>query len=522
MSSKVNDFLHELIHSLSKSEKRYFKLLSSRHTIGEENNYIVLFDYIESQDQYDEPTLIRHFSGQAFLNKLSITKKRLYNHILGALDNFHAQANVESQIFKMIHSAEILSQKSLYDQSIKILLSAEKLAKKNDYTNLLIHIRSKIKALIEKNNYLDIQSVELQFILDTDQELLAQSREEITLWNLKSHLFQHMAFHGIARTQEEKTKYEAFYLKYLEAPVTEKSSAESNYLALHLQSAYFFSVQDSANSLLKLQENLSLFQQDERLMKKFPERYFSILSNLIYTTESLNQTKASDDYLTELKRFENEIQSQSNDIDLQLKLFTTVASIEISSLTRKGEFQKALHQLPELEKGLLKNRDKISPIRNAFLHYKMATVYLSTGKVLLAQKEVRKILNDTELDKKEDIVAFSHLLELFIQIETGDMEFLNYSCRSAKRFLSSRKRMYGMEQELLSFAQKYISVKNTFDAEERWQKLYAKLSNLAKDPYQASALEYFDFLTWALAKANNGSFEQLSKEKFNKGFSSAA
>ena len=75
MSSKVNDFLHELIQSLTKSEKRYFKLLSSRHTIGEENNYILLFDFIEKQDLYDEEQLKSHFKGKVPMNIFAMESK---------------------------------------------------------------------------------------------------------------------------------------------------------------------------------------------------------------------------------------------------------------------------------------------------------------------------------------------------------------------------------------------------------------------------------------------------------------
>ena len=59
MSTKVKEGLFELIKSLSKSEKRYFKLISSRHTIGDENNYVRLFDYIAKQDEYNEEDYYR-------------------------------------------------------------------------------------------------------------------------------------------------------------------------------------------------------------------------------------------------------------------------------------------------------------------------------------------------------------------------------------------------------------------------------------------------------------------------------
>ncbi len=61
MSNKASNSLHELIKSLNKSEKRYFKVFSSRHTIGEENSYIKLFDFIDKMDEYDEEELFKCF-----------------------------------------------------------------------------------------------------------------------------------------------------------------------------------------------------------------------------------------------------------------------------------------------------------------------------------------------------------------------------------------------------------------------------------------------------------------------------
>ena len=62
---------------MSKAEKRYFKLYSSRHTLGEKNNYSILFDAIDKQEEYDEGKLMKKFKGEAFTNRFSISKRRL-------------------------------------------------------------------------------------------------------------------------------------------------------------------------------------------------------------------------------------------------------------------------------------------------------------------------------------------------------------------------------------------------------------------------------------------------------------
>jgi len=514
MSNKINDFLHELIHSLTKSEKRYFKLLSSRHTIGEENNYILLFDFIDKQVDYNEEELKIHFKGESFLNKLSITKKRLYDHVLNALDNFHAQASIESQIFKMIHGAEILSNKSLYTQANKVLLRAEKQAEKQELTNVLIHIRTKIKALLEKNNYLDIQEKQLQEIHRKDEELQNQSKEESALWNIKSQLFHHMAIHGIARTAQDKSVYLSIYSKVKKLLITKNSNSEIIYLRNHIQSAYYFSIQEIDNSFNSLQKNLDLFKKEGNLIKNHPDRYFSILTNLIYTAESLNLFELAESYFSELKYFEKDTLNDNHDMDLQIKLFSSISSIELSMLTKKGNYEEAKKAVEKIENGFNAYGDSISPIRQAFLCFKIASIHLANNEAQLALKAVRKILNDTGLDKKEDIVSFAHLLELFINIELGDIDYLAYAHRTTKRFLSSRNRLFEFEKELIGFVSKYTSTKNPFDQIERWESLHKNLLQLTKDPYQAFALEYFDFILWAESKITNKSFIELSRNKF--------
>src|SRR5690554_3084353 len=113
MSKTASPALFELIHSLSKSEKRYFKIYASRHTIGEENNGIRIFNYIDDQNEFDEKAVHEHFKGEAFLNQFPITKNRLYDQILNALDAFHASKNIDAQLYKMVHSIHILYEKGL-------------------------------------------------------------------------------------------------------------------------------------------------------------------------------------------------------------------------------------------------------------------------------------------------------------------------------------------------------------------------------------------------------------------------
>ncbi len=514
MSTKVNDFLHELIKSLTKSEKRYFKLLSSRHTIGEENNYVILFDFLEKQDDYDENQVFEKFKGEAFLNRFSITKKRLYNHILNALDSFHSQANIQAQLHKMLHAADILINKALYAQATKLLHSAEKLAKKNEQHNILIDIRKKVKILQEKNNYLDISEENLLLILQQDEKLHEQSIYEDRLWNIKSRLLQKMTLFGQVRTMENESEFRSIFNEFsnLDKPIV--TSLEANYLSYQIESAYHFAVQNYPESNRAMVNNLSLFEKHDHMVLQHPERYFSLLTNLIYTTDSLGNFEQSQVYLTTLRDFVK-IAEGLPDIDLKVKLFSTVSSINLTFSARRGRFDEAHKGIIEVEEGLKSFADKISSTRKAFLNFKIASIYLSVGENTKALKSIRKILNDTTLDNKEDIVSFAQLLELFIHIELEDYEYLPYASKSTQRFLKKRNRLYPFEEALIVFSKRFVNVSNKFQAIEKWESLLQALQNLSKDPYQATALEYFDFISWAEAKATGMSFLEICQLKFN-------
>lgn len=514
MSTRVTEFLHELIHSLTKSEKRYFKLLSSRHTIGEENNYVLLFDFLDKQEVYDEDIIFTHFKGEAFLNRFSITKKRLYDHILSALDNFHAQANVQAQLNKMLHGADILIHKTLYQQASRHLHSAEKLAVKNEQFNILIDIRKKLKSLQEKNNYIDVSPSELIKVYEKDQELHAQSLYEDRLWNIKSRLLQQMSLHGQVRSLENEQIFRSIFEEFQQETAPKKPSLEANYLRNHIESVYHFAIQYYDQSFKAMQENLRLFESNSDLKTLHPERYFSLLTNLIYTADSLGLFDLSNKYLKSLMVFEKVVSSLS-DTNLQIKLFSTISSINLSFSTRRGQYDQALEYIPNIEKGMKSFGEKISGTRSAYLNFKIASIYLSTGENNLAIKAIRRILNDSALDKKEDIVAFAHLMELFIHIELKEFDYLPYASNSTYRFLKKRNRLYPFEEALLSFVKRYNPAQNKFDAMEKWDELLISLRKISEDPYQASALEYFDFISWAEAKSKDQSFLKICQDKFN-------
>ena len=76
--------LFELIKSLTKSEKRNFKLYAKRISLNEEAKFVRLFDIIDQLDEYNEDRIIQKGNGIKS-SQLSNLKAHLYKQILTSL-----------------------------------------------------------------------------------------------------------------------------------------------------------------------------------------------------------------------------------------------------------------------------------------------------------------------------------------------------------------------------------------------------------------------------------------------------
>jgi hypothetical protein len=515
MSGKVNEALFDLVQSMSKSEKRYFKLMSSRHTIGGENNYVRIFDYLDKAPSYDESSLFSYFKGEAFLKRFSITKKRLYDHILSALDAFHSSASIEAQIHKMLHASDILYDRSLYDQSRRLLRSAEKLALKHEKPALVIEIANKQKRILETTGYSGMSEAQMVAFNEQEKTQIESLQYYSMLWKIKSSLFSHLSKKGVARSKEDAAQYKAICEELLQSSEPSKEVAtEARYLYYHVMSAYYYAVANLDESLKALHKNLELMEVSTGPSAIEVNKQISVLTNAIYISDKLGDYRSSITYLNQLKTLASKVAANE---DLDIKLFSSINSIELSMNLRKGDFTSAARIANEVNEKLDQFGTKVVPARRAFLEFKVAVAYIGVADYTQALKWVNRILNDSELDETEDIIGFTQLLELLIHLELNHDKLLPYSIKSTQRFLKTRNRLYSFEKVFLQFIGKLSKCEDRFELDRYWGDLYNELAILTDDDsFESVALDYFDFQSWAEAKLKGKDFESVVREKYNR------
>lgn len=510
MSNKASTHLFDLIKSLNKSEKRYFKVFSSRHTIGEENGYIRLFDFIDRMEDYQEELIFMHFKGQPLLNKFSITKARLYDNILKSLDTFYSNSSQDAQIFRMMHSAEILFDKGLYKQAEKILHSAEKKAEKHERFTLLLEIKQKQKRLIENDLYADVKPAQIAKMYEEEKNILAEMGQYHQLWNVKSLIFQSINRSGKVRDKKEIEELKKLIQRVDKLDVS-KGSSKSKYLYHHVHSAYFFAINDLTSSFKHLEQNLKI-TAGSALLTDQPNLYFSLLTNYIYIATKLGKYDQARKRLQELKKLSADGEGQ-NTMDLDIKYFSSSTSLELFLLIEQGDFEKASKLVPQIEEAYRLYGENINSMRKAYIDFKVGVVFLSLGDYSSALHWINNILNEAKIDQKQDIYCFAQLLNLILHFELDNSRFLPYAINSTKRYLKNRNRIYRFEELFLKLISQISKTNNIFDQQEKLMAIEEELKDLKTDPTEEVVFEYFDFLTWVQSKIQQKPFTALVQER---------
>ncbi|MEY2904135.1 MAG: hypothetical protein RJA52_151, partial [Bacteroidota bacterium] len=120
MSNSYKDQVFSLVKSLSKSEKRNFKLYVNRLQSDSEIKFVRLFELMDKMTQYDEKIIIQKIPGVTKL-QLPNLKRHLYGQILTSLRLIYINKNIDIQIREQLDFARILYGKGLYMQSLKML-----------------------------------------------------------------------------------------------------------------------------------------------------------------------------------------------------------------------------------------------------------------------------------------------------------------------------------------------------------------------------------------------------------------
>ncbi|MFD2586782.1 hypothetical protein ACFSQJ_07560 [Croceitalea marina] len=508
MTNTQKDTLFVLVKSLSKSEKRQFKLYVGRLGVNTDAKFLALFNLMDKMRVYSESQILE--SGIVKKTQLSNLKAHLYKQILVSLRLNPVNQNIRVQIREQLDFATILYQKGLYKQALKILDKAKHIAIDNEEKNVAYEI-------VELEKIIETQYI-TRSIPDRADELALQAKElsahnvmTSKLSNLSLQLYGMMLKVGYVRTDEDLQEVTDYFESHLPDYSIESLGFREKLWLYKAHLWYSFLTQDFLSSYKYASKWVDLFYENEEMIHLNPVFF---LKGNHYLLESLFYVKYRSQFKQTLDRLEKMTQNSDfpkND-NISSLAFLYINSNKLNLHFLEGTFEKGLYLVNIVEYGINKHKDRIDQHHIMLLYYKIACLYFGNGDNKNCIVYLKKIISNKNLKMREDLMCFARVLSLVAHYEAGMDYHLEVQLKSTYKFLLKMNDLQAVQKEMIKFLR---SLGDIYPNELRneFLKLHKELKKYEDHPYEKRAFLYLDIISWLESHLYNKPVGQIIREK---------
>ncbi len=493
-------------------EKRYYKVFIGKLAPGAGRDQKALFDAIAAMETFDEASLLIRFQGQRSLGHFTTIKHRLYDAVLRSLAAFHTENSVDARLDRLLHQVDILHDKALYSDADRLLTTARRLAETHGKHICLLRILRYEQRALERDNYAHATPQAVAELLVEGHDAVEQEGAIQALWNLKSKVFMGLYRNGQARNAQAIAEVDELIKHPLLSDQNTLHSPRASFLFHHIRGAANFATGKVEACGHHLKEALDVLETNQGHFKEDPNLAFSTLSNLIYVHVHLGEYQLAQDLLKEFRTMPGRWEMPET-ADLDLKLFATSTSLELTIHNRLGGFDKVMDLLAMVERGLEKYGDDLSPIRKASIFYQVAYAHFGAGKPDIAIRWLHRLLNDIRIDESAEIVCFARILNLLAYLDARELGLLPYALRNTARFLSTRDRMHRFEPILLAMVRKLMKARTPENRIGIHRGFLESILPLENDPFERTVFDHLDPIAWAESRITGRPFAELVQER---------
>jgi hypothetical protein len=513
MSNNKSDHLFLLIQTLSKSEKRNFRLYANRIRRNKYAKFIKLFDIMSKMSFYNEKKILKNTPIKK--EQLSNMKAHLYKEILTSLKILQQSVeNYDIQIREYLDFAKILYNKGLYIQSLKLLRKAKMIARTYEANTILLE-------LVEFEKMIESQHI-TRSLYSRSGELYAESKELIeriqcnnTLSSLSLELYGLYLKVGYVRNQKDKIFIETYFRTNLPKFDIDKLSFYEKLFLYQAQVWYHYIRQDFIMCYRSSYKWVELFQTHTKAKKIAPVSYLKGYHYLLDTLFYLNYYSK---FIHVFKKFEQEVQNGEILINenTNILIFMYTYTNRINKHYMEGSFSEGVKKvIPPLFMEFNKIFNRLDSHYIMILYYKIACLYFGSGDNKNAIRFLLKIMENKKKNIRQDLQCFARLLHLITCYESGLDENMDQKIQSTYKFFIQMDDWYIVQKEIIHFF-KNLGKVYPHQIKNQFKKLRDKLVKYSDHPYEKRTFLYLDIISWLNSKIENKSVESIIKEKFIK------
>lgn len=485
------DSLFQLIHSLTKSEKRYFVLSNSLHSGKKE--YMELYNFLESQSEYNEKAIKKHFKGRKMMENFSVMKSYLFEQIVSSLKRMGTYKDSDSDVNEVIETYKVLRYKGFSKEAKNYLNKAKVIATEDESFLRLYYI------LIQE--YIEIVSnqktTEVSKFLEISQyrKLVLSKIEQYTL--LADAFYSQRIYlrsRQYARTVQEQQQLYTYIKPLLDMSPSMLTSRTS-------QGFYHLTLADYYNAIGKPLEAINLLR--EYIHQPLPKRStnemkIQRIAEVIQYVQLCVLNRIVDTFLKDVLMIEEML----NDSKKQMK-----QNLHITAFIYQRWLEVYLRYfivVKDSKKGVqlyLQEKHTIEQYKQFFtnkftvsIEYAYCYHLFEEKKYSEALQVIDKILTIGAPDSDE--VSFAKILTLLIHYNMDNDIALEYFLRNTKSFLRSKSKLYQSEKQFFDGFSKLLKTKSKKKTQQIVSEMKDKLKKNFEDPFELPMLNYINIIDW--------------------------
>ena len=497
------DDLYQLIKSLSRNEKGYFKKYA-RSIGGSDVLYVKLFEVIDALPDYDETLLQKKVRRESFAKHLAATKNYLFQLILRSLRAYHQHHNDYLRINAHIEYAELLVERCLYKAAQTELDKARQIAQTQNLDLKLVECFHVERPIFLETGFADWENT-LFVAFDQTQQDLQNLADFHQLMALYLRLYHFWRKQRILRSSED-----AIWLDGLMAEIRACQSADKggfSWKNMHLTCLMIerFIRNDDESAFDYMKAVVDLWNEHPHIIAQQPVRYINTLNNFFSICVRSEKPEPIEYYI---EKFDEQILEYHEMARFShFKVFTL---FRVAIMEMRHQYDYLLPFLEKADQQYQTFGSRANPV-----DYMMFKVNFMI--YCFMEKQYEKALTFADdiinlsggIDLRQDVRAAARLYRLIFHYELGNTLLLEYAIRSVRRYLEKEGQLYAIERLFLKYFNKLAQCPDRHSENTLLADLLTKTEQLTQEkPFEANFLETFHFQTWIQAHLAGMSIRQ--------------
>jgi len=489
--------LIQLIRSLTKGEKKNFRILSSKSG-KQDKMYILLYDWIEKKDTLDESKFLSKHS-HIKTSQLPNIKNNLYRHILRSIREISKENYEEIQTREYFDFAKILHSKGDYASALEYLAKAKKLGARIKKSTL-IFLATDFEKQIESQHITGSMSKKAVQLADYSSELLKEIQLTNSFSNLSLLLYGRYLKRGFTNNEYEEEKLHEFFHDHMPDFYQEDLNFSQK---LHLYQCYvwyYYMLRNYSENFKYALKWYSLFDEFPEMIDIERTYYLKSVHNILSALFAANKEQKFLSYYKKLEEIRAKDNKRWNENERNmLSLFSVIHGINKIFLLVEYNTSSQIQTYHEMIEENLHNWDNS---RLVVFYYKLGCVYFGRGDYEMTLYWLNRVVNENYTDTKEDIQCYARILSLITHYELRNDLHISYSIIAVYRYLLKMKQLGKVQRAIFNFLRKSVK----FDRRNltvEFQELKNELLQITENAYERRAFLYLDLISWLDSKIEN-------------------